>query len=232
MSATPLPTVSLCATAYRQDGAWDRFIDSALATPYEVTITTHTVDLWAVCGWSPDRSSVSWVPRSTRFVSRGAGRQLAHDASRGDLVVQLDADTEYAHLDRYVARYLAEHDGALLDVGAASCPGRDMGHAVIGRRDAFRAVGGYRDLFAREDVDLAQRARRLGLWVAMDGDPADFRRILAPAERASDARRYERTFARRAGREARTLLASVAVMGVRAGALRPIADGLKGRVRG
>lgn len=237
------PPVVLCATAYHAEDTAVPFVRALLdESPFTIVLVVADVGTWRYLGPTADR----FYPRIDTplhpNVSRGAGRQeaieyvreyMATGTGEDPVIVQLDADTAYDHLPRYVDRYLRWYDDALLNVGANSDPvlNNRMGHAVIARLSVFDRLGGYRDLFAREDMDLERRAVRAGLHRAISGDPSDFVRF--PADRrGSDARRYERTFARRAGREARTILASVAVLGPWRGALRPLLDGARGRVEG
>ena len=237
------PPVVLCATAYH---AWDTAIpfvrDLLDGSPFPIVLVVADVDTWRDLFSTVDRFYPRLDTPLHPGVSRGAGRQeaieyireyMATGSGEDPVIVQLDADTAYGHLPRYVDLYLREHDGTLLNAGANSRPdlANRMGHAVIARLSVFDRLGGYRDLFAREDMDLERRAVRAGLQRDVSGDPSDFARF--PADRrGSDARRYERTFARRAGREARTILASVAVLGPWRGALRPLLDGARGRVEG
>jgi glycosyltransferase involved in cell wall biosynthesis len=232
MAPSSAETVSLCTTVYNTESTVSAFLAPLLATPFEIVV---------VDGGSTDRTPEllrSFAPRvrvhlSPSHLSRGRGRDLAMELATGDVIVQLDGDVIYRNVERYVEAYLQHHRGHLLDFGAA---GRSLRipHLLIGDRSAFTAVGGYRDQFAYEDIGLTRRAREAGLLTVLPIDAADATKLSLRGftEDGHDAREYERTLSRQAGREIRNLLAKIPLVGLREAVVRPWSRALLGTVRG
>jgi hypothetical protein len=232
MAAAPKGTVSLCTTVYNTQETIAAFLEPLLSTPYEIVV---------VDGGSSDRTPEllrSYGTRvrthlSTRHLSRGAGRDLAAEIATGDVVVQIDGDVVYRNVERYVETYRHRYRGRLVDFGSA---GRSLRipHLLIGDRSAFAAVGGYRDTFAYEDIGLMRRARAAGLLtiVPIEAEDATKLSLRGFTVDGHDAREYERTLLRQAGREIRNLLCKISLVGPRDAVVRPWARTVVEVVRG
>ena len=122
--------------------------------------------------------------------SRGRGRQLAFERSRGRHVAVLDSDTfvrpEYgAFLRGYLAA--SARRGAAI-VAYEEIDGRNANMTcTFAPRDLVASVGGWRDLWGAEDVDLwvrLIREQRLELLPACLADDLDH--VLAPSTPPSE----------------------------------------------
>jgi glycosyltransferase involved in cell wall biosynthesis len=232
MAGAPTVTVSLCTTVYNTEETIAAFLAPLLPTPFEIVV---------VDGGSTDRTPDlirSYAPRvrahlSTRHLSRGRGRDLAAEIASGEVIVQLDGDVVYRNVDRYVEVYRQQYRGRLVDFGSA---GRSLRipHLLIGDRAAFAAVGGYRDTFAYEDIGLTRRARDAGLLTIVPIEAADATKLSLRGFTVDghDAREYERTLTRQAGREIRNLLCKIPLVGPRDAVVRPWARAAVSVVRG
>lgn len=225
------PSVSLCTTVYNTEETVAPFLEPLLPTPYEIVV---------VDGGSTDRTPErlrTYAPRvrlvlSVEHLSRGRGRDLAVSTSTGDVVVQLDGDVVYRNVPKYVDLYLRRYRGRLVDFGSA---GRSLRipHLLLGDRALFARVGGYGDTFAYEDIGLTRRARAAGLltMLPIDADDATKLSLRGFTRDGHDAREYERTLSRQAGREIRNLLAKIPLVGPREAVVRPWTRALLGTVR-
>jgi hypothetical protein len=155
------------------------------------------------------------------------------ELATGAVIVQLDGDVIYRNIERYVEAYRSQYSGRLVDFGSA---GRSLRipHLLVGDRAAFAQVGGYRDTFAYEDLGLTRRARAAGLLTVLPVDASDATKLSLRGftRDGHDAREYERTFTRQAGREIRNLLAKIQIVGPREAVVRPWTRALLGAVRG
>jgi glycosyltransferase involved in cell wall biosynthesis len=231
MAGVPKDTVSLCTTVYNTEETIAAFLAPLLPSPFEIVI---------VDGGSTDRTPEllrSFAPRvrvhlSPHHLSRGRGRDLAMELASGEVIVQLDGDVVYRNIERYVEAYQRQYRGRLVDFGSA---GRSLRipHLLIGDRPSFAAVGGYGDQFAYEDIAFTRRARNAGLLSIVPIDAADATKLSLRGftQDGHDAREYERTFSRQAGREIRNLLAKIPVVGPREALVRPWTRALLGAVR-
>jgi len=218
-----MTSVSLCATVYNSADTVESFLEPLLQTGHETVVVDggSTDGTWTKLVDARRLGEITPVRRD-RWTSRGRGRQIAFDSSTGDVVLQLDANIRYSHLDRYVERYLDEEIGSLVNFGYAKRP-HDGGarHLLIGTRNVWNQVGGYRDLFAWEDIDLAQRAGTLYVTREIDLDDAVPLKVKGLVSGESDGKRYATGVLRRMIREAVTLRDQVRVKGVRKGLVEP-----------
>lgn len=147
--------LSVCTTNYNCAHALEAHLDSLYAQleAFEyVVVDNQSRDgsLGILRRYARDHGNVRIV---VRRCSRGAGRQLAAEASRGAVLLTVDTDTVYRptlrpFVDRAVAEY--PHD-AVQAIYAGVYP-----------RSLWFDAGGMRDLNYGEDVDLWVRLWRMG----------------------------------------------------------------------
>jgi glycosyltransferase involved in cell wall biosynthesis len=97
--------------------------------------------------------------------SRGKGREIAFENSRGKYIVaNMDMDDVFKpRLRELLARYHAVAEGKLLwakSIIKGAFWGGDL--IVVAPRDLIRELGGWRDLQLAEDAELCSRAARQG----------------------------------------------------------------------
>ena len=97
--------------------------------------------------------------------SRGRGRQVALEASKGEVIISnLDTDEVYSpSLSSLLGTYDAlGHGGVLLAISSSSKEERERQNITIGTRELLQEIGGWRDVNYGEDWDLWRRAAERG----------------------------------------------------------------------
>lgn len=153
-----MPLLSLCSTNYNTEPVTRRSLESVLRQvrgfDYEIVIVDSESDDGSYEALLSLRDSAPLVLERRRC-SRGVGRNLAFERSRGEYVVTFDLDTLYNEDWGRLLRWVLRNH---ITFGLS---------AVLSQfypRGALEAVGGWRDFQYWEDVDLWARLAAKGLY--------------------------------------------------------------------
>jgi len=153
-----LPRYSVCITNYNAIETIRSAVESVLAQ-----VDLKQFEIVAVDNYSTD-GSMDYLKHleGSRIISklvvahcsRGKGRQLAFELSKGEYVIaNIDTDVVYSRIMEGIALYHSNCEGKVLSV---------YGMMILPRKVAIE-IGGWRDLDRHEDNDLAVRAYERGL---------------------------------------------------------------------
>jgi glycosyltransferase involved in cell wall biosynthesis len=132
----------------------DSVIRQAAGLDFEVVVVDNFSEDGSYQALAAYASSVP-MQLVRRQCSRGVGREIAFELSRGDYVVTFDLDTVY---NADWGRLLRWAIGNRIEFGLSSA------YSQVHPRSALKAVGGWRDFQYWEDVDLWVRLANKGLY--------------------------------------------------------------------
>ena len=186
--------ISFCITSYNSGDTVDQFMKSFLnfRLPYEMIIVDN---------FSTDSTYENFKKYENDKIhifqekcTRGRGRQIGIEKSKGEYICIVDVDVFYMDLENTIENILKNYSNDFV-----LCSGKDKGSLMsFFPSDFIREIGGYPDLNYGEDVYVWNIAMALGRFVKIPEDERFAKNIPRDVSKKdiSTERRYERNLIR------------------------------------
>lgn len=181
---------SYCTTVYNSVEVIDQFIDTLKKSNknYEIIV----VDNNSTDGTFEHLKNKSGVKAIQEKCTRGKGRQISIENSSNDIIVMLDADVEYTHLDKVLTQFENGRDvNAMWNfLGRGEHGSTPM---VVSSKETFERIGGYPDINAGEDSYIRILAESLGIYRKVMIEEGTFNGMIIQGKASGNESRYKRS---------------------------------------
>jgi len=161
------PRYSICTTCYRSAPLVEDFINPLLGLGdlYEIVVVDNNSDDGTFGKIKEYRGRVIAIRQKC---TRGKGRQIAIDNSKGEVIINVEFDVGYLGISKAVDFFEKTDKSKIyyFIIIGQKC----NASLYIGRKELFNKVGGFPDLNYAEDLYLNKKARNMGLFETVSID--------------------------------------------------------------